>query len=576
VNARRLRAAGTIGYMFPRFLVRFLREEYREGTLSGTIRESLRRRTLAYSGEISFAELLERKAEKNGDRVFLLYGDRSESFREINEKANRIAHALRERGACPGEGVGIMMSNCPEFLYVFYASQKLGMYIVPVNTALVGDGLAYLIDHSEIRHLFFDFTVADQIQGVRDRFRRVDHFVCYRGEAPEGFMTPEGVRDLSELMDPASSHRNPAIPFDRDNLSMVMYTSGTTGLPKGVVSRYRNSGVKRLGMGSKLLYGKHDILYTCLPLFHANALWICTTQAMWADARVALGKRFSARRFWDEVRRSQATSFNALGAMIPILLKQPPGPRDREHRVRFVLSSACPPDAAEPFEKRFGVRLWETYGAVDGGGIVTFNVGNAPYGSIGKPLLGNKYRLVDEDMRDVPLGEAGELIFWVGRHRDSNVEYLKDEGSTGEKVRDGWLHTGDLLSRDRRGYLFFRGRKSDYMRRRGENVSAYEIEQQVMNHPDVVECAAYGVPSELGEDDIMISVVPSPGSRIRPEELIEFLEERLPRFAMPRFVNTVRELPKTETHRVQKNILKETGVTPDTWDRERSGTSQPG
>ena len=567
MNARKLRALGTIGYTFSRAVLRLVKDELAEGTLSATLQESLRRRTLAFSEDFSFSDLLEKKAARNGDRVFLFYQDREESYRRINAQANRMAHSLLKMGVRPGEGGGIMMRNCPEFLYAFYACQKLGMYVVPINTALKGDGLAYLINHSEIKYLFFDSTVSGEIRKVRERIS-VNNFFCTREESPGKFALPNGTRDLNELFDPVSPATNPEISFDRNQISMVMYTSGTTGLPKGVVSRYRNSGVKRLGMGSKLLYRRSDILYTCLPLFHANALWICVTQALWADAQVALSERFSARRFWDEVRRYRATSFNALGAMIPILLKQPGSPSDRNHRVRFVLSSACPPEAAEPFEKRFGVRLWETYGAVDGGGIVTFNLGNAPYGSIGKPMLRAKYRLVDDEMRDVPEGEAGELVFWVGFHRDSRVEYFKDEESTGDKVREGWLRTGDLLSRDRKGYLYFRGRKSEYMRRRGENISAYEIEQQVMNHPAALECAAFGVPSELGEDDIMISVVLSEGKELAPTELIAYLEERLPRFAIPRYVHFVDELPKTETHRVQKNLLAQRGITPSTWDRE--------
>jgi crotonobetaine/carnitine-CoA ligase len=569
MDKRKIKSYGTMTYLISRVIYRVTRDQLTEKSLGPILRDTFKHRSLSISEDISFSDLLEMKAERNGDHPFLHYQDQVVTLRQLNERSNRVAHALKESGARPGEGVGIMMSNCPEFLYAFYALQKLGMYAIPINTQLKGDGLAYIITHSEIKYVFFDQTVSEEIQKIRDKTAQVREFICFRGEAPAGFSLPPGSRDCRELLDPKYPVSNPGISYDRNNMCIIMYTSGTTGLPKGVVYRYIHSGVRRLGMGSLLLYSKNDILYTCLPLFHANALWVTVTQAMWAGAQVALSKRFSARRFWDEIRQYRATTFNCLGAMAPILLKQPPDPKDKEHNVRFILSSACPPEAAEPFEKRFGVQLWETYGAVDGGGMVTFNVGNAPYGSIGKPMFGIKYRLVNEEMKDVPVGEPGELVFWVGEKRESSVEYLKDQKATSQKMRDGWLHTGDLISRDKDDYLYFRGRASDYMRRRGENVSAYEVESQVINYPAVLECAVYGVPSEMGEDDIMTTIVPREGQKIDLPDLVRFLAEKLPRFAVPRYINVVDKLPKTETHRVQKNILKAQGITSSTWDREK-------
>ncbi|MFW6088049.1 MAG: AMP-binding protein, partial [Myxococcota bacterium] len=347
-------------------------------------------------------------------------------------------------------------------------------------------------------------------------------------------------------------------------------TTGTTGAPKGVVYRYRDTQTKRLRLLANLLYDPGEVLFTCLPLFHANALLLAAVQALNVDGRLALERRFRASRFWEQVTTHGATSFNALGAMIPILLKQPPGPYDRAHRVRMVVSAACPAHAWEPFEQRFGTRIVEAYGAVDGGGFVTMNLGNAPVGSIGKPIGGAKYELVDARGQPVPVGQPGELLVWTGASGTGGVEYYRNEEATRSKTRNGWIHTGDLLHRDARGFLYFDGRNTDSMRRRGENVSAFEIESVLDRHPDVLECAVFGVPSDLGEEDIMAVVVPMEGRTPNPVELRTFLSEHLAAHALPRYWEVLDELPKTGTHRVQKKELAARGVTECTWDAETS------
>ncbi len=226
-----------------------------------------------------------------------------------------------------------------------------------------------------------------------------------------------------------------------------------------------------------------------------------------------------------------------------------------------MVSAACPRDAWIPFEKRFGVELWEGYGAVDGAGVTIFNAGNAPVGSLGRPARAMKWRLVDEQGSVVSHGTPGELQVHVGAKRESRVPYWKNEKASNDKVVDGWLRTGDVMQADRKGYLYFVGRNTDSMRRRGENVSAYEVEKIVDSHPDVLESAAFGVPSPVGEEDIMIALVTVEGRRLDPEDLLAFLKERLPKYAVPSYLDVVTELPKTGTHRVIKAELKKRGVT---------------
>jgi crotonobetaine/carnitine-CoA ligase len=327
--------------------------------------------------------------------------------------------------------------------------------------------------------------------------------------------------------------------------------------------------VKKLCAVSGVTLSSDDVYYTPLALIHGNALFLTVTLAMGVRATVALSRKFSASRFWDEVRGYGATVFNTLGSMIPILMKQPERPNDRDNKVRFVLSAACPADMWEAFEKRFGVKIYEGYGAVDGGGKGVMNFGTAPVGSIGKPpaALG-KFRLVDENGGDVAKGVPGELIF-EARDGGSRVEYYKNEKASSEKIRDGWLYTGDLMRMDEKGYLYFVGRNTESMRRGGENISAYEVEHVIMKHPAVEDVAVYAVPSELAEDEIMASVKLVGGKTLEPGELIAFLEDKLAKFAIPRYLRFVKEFPMTSTHRIIKKELQKSGVTPDTFDSRR-------
>ncbi len=512
-------------------------------------------------------DIIEENAQSKPDSVFLIFEDQTVTYGQLNERINRVANALAELGCGPNAGISIMMPNTPEWLYVYFATQKIGAYAVPINVGLKSDGLAYIINHSDSSAIFIGHQYKEQFEKIRGNLPKLRHVIYDTTEAPADFELPQGATPLKELL--RANAENPATRANPEDISVLMYTSGTTGLPKGVVIRYKSFDIDTFAMFAQMIYSADDILYTCLPLYHANALVLTVMRSLTVGAKVSLSRRFSASRFWDDIRQYKATTFNALGAMIPILMKQPPRPDDADNTVRLVLSAACPAHMWEEFEKRFNVKIWEGYGAVDGAGFTLFNIGNAPVGSMGKAPEGVIAKVFDDENRELPAGQIGELVFKIDNVELRKVEYFKNEKATNEKIRDGWLHTGDYVYSDQEGNFYFVDRKSESMRRRGENISSFEVEQVIMKHPAVLECAVYGVPSDLGEDDVMTAVVLKPGASLTPKELVEFCSDKMAIFMMPRYIDFRAELPKTGTHRLQKVELKKQGVTPTTWDREK-------
>ncbi len=554
-------------------LGRFMIQDYRRGTLWDNLRS-----LPEIAREMSWAELLEECARDAPYKNFIIFEDERINYLQMDNQANRVANFLLKHGGGRGKGIGIFVRNSPRYLDCFFGAQKIGMYIVPLNAELKGDGLQYVLDHSDIEFLVVDADLLETFRKVSANVPKIKTVILNDCEPGKEKIEPQPrMLRLSESL--TCSFENPGVGYNPDDMCLIMYTSGTTGRAKGVVSRYSDTNVKRLSILAGIFIREDDVYYTALPLFHGNAMFLTVTFSMAARATVALSRKFSASRFWDEISATNATVFNVIGSMVPILMKQPPKPTDNQNKVRFVLSAACPADMWEAFEKRFGVRIFEGYGAVDGGGKVIMNLGTAPVGSIGKPnkRLG-AYRIIDANGRDVPVGTPGELIFKVGTkkrdpNRKSSFSYYKNETATNDKVRDGWLYTGDLVRADSDGFLYFVGRNTESMRKGGENVSAYEVEQVIMDHPAVEEVAVYAVPSELAEDEIMASVKLVDGKTLDPGELIDFLQDKLAKFAIPRYVRIVKEFPMTSTHRIIKKELEKIGVTPDTYDSRKAGRS---
>jgi carnitine-CoA ligase len=365
----------------------------------------------------------------------------------------------------------------------------------------------------------------------------------------------------------------PAAVLPGDPLA-ILYTSGTTGPAKGVIcphAQYHWWGVysaRVLGVTAS------DVLCTTLPLFHINAL-NTFAQALVSGGRVVYEPRFSASGFWAAMAAAEATVVYLLGAMVPILLAQPAGDAERAHRVRIGLGPGVPASAAEAFRARTGVNLLEGYGSTETNFVISTsvatNTATAPdpprRGVMGWLQSGFDARVVDEHDVALPAGEAGELLLRADEPFAFASGYFGMPEKTVEAWRNLWFHTGDRVVRDADGAFRFVDRIKDAIRRRGENISSFEVEQVLMSHPAVAGVAVYPVRSELAEDEVMAALVLRDGQTVEPAELARFCESRLPYFAIPRYIEIVADLPRTENGKVQKYKLRERGVTGTTWER---------
>ncbi|MGH7818306.1 MAG: AMP-binding protein [Candidatus Binatia bacterium] len=505
-------------------------------------------------------QMIRQRVAQHPNATWLKFKDREYSWETVFSSIRRSANGLLEIGVRPGDRVAIMMGNRPEFLWIHLGIGLIGAHSVPVNTSQRGATLQHILADSDSVAVVFEEPLRDAVLAVRDKLPSLRATVVADGKAGKG-----ADATLEQVLDAPDSE--PDVDVQEPSASVgMMYTSGTTGPPKGVVATGYDMAPLQTVLGT-LGVKPGETLYTALPLFHGNALLISAIGSIALDAKFALAERFSASRFFDECRKYEAVQFNTLGGMLSILMKQPPRPNDRDNPVRVVLSAACPANVWREFEERFGVRIVEFYGMVDSPGFLLNDTGRI--GSMGKPIGGVEFRVVDDEDRPLSPGKVGELAF---RHPKGQLtRYHKLEDATKEAYRGGWFHSGDLAEYDGEGFYYFRGRKKASIRRRGENISAWEIESVLNEHAGVLESAAYAVPSELGEDEVMVAVVQKPGEKLAPEALLDFCQGRMAHYAVPRYVELVEEIPKTGTQRVQYEALRKRGVTAATWDREKVG-----
>lgn len=515
--------------------------------------------------ERTISHLLEWRAETQKEATFFWFRDEAYSYARLDRLAATVANGLQLLEVAKGDRVAVMLNNRPEFLAAWFGLSKLGAVEVPINTAHRGYLLSYLLNQAACSVLIIEQAFLPHLAEVAAELISLRHVVVLDATVLEPGLAGFAVHRWEEL----TGHGDGYVPCTvrwNDPLG-IMFTSGTTGPSKGAVLP-QNYAIHTAEMVAGIAgYCPGDCLYNALPLFHGNAKLLSAMPALYSGATMVLAERFSASQFWADIARYGCTEFNYIGSILSILLKADPRPDDADNSLRLLFGAGATPGVHEAFEKRFGVSLIEGYGMSEIGIPLVSRPGGKP-GSCGKPHADYDVMLVDDDGCELPDGVPGELLVRPKKPWSMMTEYYRMPEKTVEAWQGLWFHTGDTLRRDGEGFYHFVDRKKDAIRRRGENISSYEVERLVTAHPAVLEAAATPVKSELGEDDVMIVVVLRPGETLTPEDLIAHCERNMARFMVPRYVRFVARLPKTPTEKVQKFVLRDQGVTADTWDRE--------
>jgi len=516
--------------------------------------------------EIPFEErtlpaLLKRQAARYGERSLVRCGGAELSYRAVLSLAARSGARLRASRVQPGDRVAVMSENRLELLEVILGCAWAGAIAVPINTAARGPQLEHILGNCGARLLVVEEALTASLESLGPRGGPERVWVL-------DDRAPAAVAGRPASAPPPAPDPVPAEEVRPGDVAAILYTSGTTGPSKGVRCPHAQLYWWGVLVSESLGIREGDVLYTCLPLFHTNAL-TAFVQALVSGATYVLGERFSASRFWERVGAAGADVTYLLGAMVSILMARPPEAAEREHRVRVALAPATPARLFERFGERFGVQLVEGYGSTETNcAIAAPDPAAGRGGFMGVVRDGFAARVVDEQDQDVLDGTPGELILRHGEPFAFADGYWAMPEETVKAWRNLWFHTGDRVVRDPDGWYRFLDRAKDAIRRRGENISSWEVEQVLLEHEAVQSAAAFPVPSELGEDEVMAAVVLEPGPSLTAPELIAHCELRLAYFAVPRYVEFMDALPLTENGKVRKQVLRERGVTAATWDRE--------
>ncbi len=499
------------------------------------------------------ATLVRQKAAKNSTRTALRFPDASLTYTELDSLSERVAAGLGRAGFSPGDRVAALLFNCSPFVDLWFGAAKAGVVLVPLNTALKGGLLRYELADASPKGLVLDQRLWASYAEVRSELSIPNTWLFDPGG--EAADRPPGAGNFSELLatepgDPVAAPR----PWDP---ASILYTSGTTGPPKGAIIPHEKLLTTPREIGRRSRLTPESVLFTALPLFHCNAQEMTTLTALMNDLTAAYDERFHASSYWETAAGLGATHVSLLISMINVLYKQPERPTDRTHAVTVALTAGTTREVWPKFEARFGVSIIELYGMTECGCTTLMNPPEAVrVGSVGTPLGFVEAEVVDDQDRPVPPGVRGELVVRPRAPFTMVLGYLNKDDKTVEAGRNFWFHTGDFVTRDADGYYYFVDRKKDVIRRRGENLAPYDVESVLNRHPAVFESVVVGVPSPLGEEDVKAFVQLRPGTTVDAAELFKFLVRELPFFMVPRYLEFLDEIPKTANQKAQRYLLK--------------------
>ena len=508
-------------------------------------------------------DLLHRQAQAYPDRVYAAFdGGERWTFRRLLDEVRRTAAGLAALGVRQGDHVLLWMPHGPAALRTWFAVNYLGAVAVPINLAYKGTLLERVIENSQARLMVAQANLIERLDVVETA--ALQHVVTV-GDIGQRIGLP--VSAESALFECGSEPPEPPVPVRPWDLQVILYTSGTTGPSKGVLCSYVH--VWKAGQNVYFL-GPTDRYMVNLPLAHVSGILPCVLMLALGGS-VAIVERFQTDSFWEQINACEATFVILLGAMAKFLLSREPTPAEQTNTLGKMLLLPYDMDIG-PMRARFGVDIYTSFNMTE----VCCPIMSVPnpqaLGSCGRLRPGIEARIVDDHDFEVPEGAVGALVLRSDLPWSFSHGYQRDPQATAEAWRNGWFHTGDAFRRDADGNYYFVDRLKDTIRRRGENISSFEVEAELLAHSAVLEAAVVAVPSEWGEDEVMAVVTLQPGQQLDPAQLIDFLRPRLAHFMIPRFVRVVQELPKTATLKVEKHLLRKDGrAASGVWDRLAAG-----
>ncbi len=520
-------------------------------------------------------ELLLTRLADDPDTEYLDVCGTKLTTRQVADTAGRLAFSLRELGVKPGDRVATLIENSPEMLLAWWATIWAGAVSVPINTAYKGEYLRHQLGDSGAKVLLVADDLTDRVTAISDGLPSLEHVVCVGGSRPMPAVTTHSWEDVIAA---ASSDPVEIRPSD---LATFVYTGGTTGPSKGCMLTHNYHAALAQQIGYCWGRTADDVIWTPLPMFHFNALVTAVVGTLIFGGRGAIYRRFSVSNFWPEMNRTGATVTSTLGTMAYLLAHDVDNPHmpksgaaEANTSLRLMGAAPLPPEVDDILRERFGIGTFSGAYGVTEASLVSWQppgIRNKPRGA---GVINSEYfdvRIFDEDDNELPRGTQGEIVVRPKRPHVMFEGYWGRPEATVQTSRNWWYHTGDIGQIDDEDYLFFVDRKADYLRRRGENISSFEVERVLMGHGALADVAVHAVASELTEDDLKVTATLAEGARLTEEELFRWCVDQLPYFALPRYIEFRKELPRSPVGRVLKRELRAAGPTPATWDLEKSG-----